>query len=88
MNKKSEKLLKPILMYDLKSIPHEAGLDMEMIVRIFEDERLVLWDSSKGGSEPRMLFEPPEGLEIIVADLSTPEGKRLKEERIKKEKIK
>jgi len=56
----NEKTEKPMIIYDMVSLPDLDPADFITIrdlFRAFQKEKLVLWDSSKGGNEPQVI--PP-----------------------------
>lgn len=66
----SKELEGPILIYDITSLPINTGLTGEQIIEIYKTEKLVLWDSSNGGAQPKIVStEGEEYPTIKVIDL-------------------
>lgn len=66
---------KPILVYDISMCPMSAGLDMEKVLKIYQEQKLVIYDSTENNysGNPRQaptLFDG-EGVEIKSIDLGT-----------------
>lgn len=60
---------KPILIYDLQSLPDlEKGITHETVFEFFEDKKIVLWDSSNEGQEPKVI-SAEESVEYKIIDL-------------------
>lgn len=73
-----------ILIYDINSLPdEEIGLTMEQIMHLFKQEKLVLYDGTKGNIPVVMNVED---IEVTFVDLSKQEN--LKKLNGYKEKIK
>jgi hypothetical protein len=63
---------KPILVYDISQCPMGAGLDMETVMKIYEEERVVFYDSLEGNpgfKRPAPFLYNGEGIEIKSIDL-------------------
>lgn len=61
-----------ILIYDLKSIPENfTGLTPEYVFKIYKQERIVLWDSSNGGAEPKIIDVDEDLPHAFVVDVSS-----------------
>ena len=81
------KTLKPILIYDLKSLPDVNNSDEPMtdiITKLFEERNVVFWDSHNEGVEPKVVNM--NDLEVVFTDVSTQENDDLLG--IPKEKLK
>lgn len=62
---------KPILIYDINSFPEEGILLPERMMDLFRQERVVFYDSSKGGKVPRVICM--EDLKVVFHDVSKEE---------------
>ena len=65
----SEEEKKPMLIYDICSVPH--GFELQKVVHIWKEHNFVMWDSENGGNEP-ILTEETEGVLIDISN-TTPE---------------
>ncbi len=77
-----------ILVYDVQSIPEFSNRDYsdsDIIVKVYEQKKIVLWDSTKGGIEPKIVLvgkDFPIGLKLVnTKDLSKEEIQHLIEKR-------
>lgn len=71
------------IFYDIKSIPEEFGLTIEQVFKIYQEERILLWDSSLG-QEPKIFDKDFTKKEPFVVDMSSTNLSEATEERIKK----
>lgn len=55
----------PILIYDIKSFPED--FDFEGFLKLWKEQRIVLWDSTNEGTEPKVLSV--EEIELKIVDL-------------------
>lgn len=60
------------LVYDIASCP--KGLDVANFTKIFEQHHVVFWDSTKGGTKPRLYSDKGEELPLAIVDM---DGKEL-----------
>lgn len=72
---------KQILVYDIHSVPSDAGLDLEKIMWLYNEHQLVLYNSKDESGEKTdkpQVINVPEGTEIKFIDCETDaEGNRL-----------
>ena len=54
-----------ILIYDLRSLPVNTGLDMEKIMWLFKEHKIVLYDSSHGGDTPHIANSTKEDIQFV-----------------------
>lgn len=73
-----------ILIYDIKSFPHDIGLSMEQIIQLFKEQKVVIWDSHNEGHKPEVINI--EDIEVTFIDVSKQE--QFKKLNNYKEKIK
>jgi hypothetical protein len=63
-------MTEPILIYDIKSIPENYGVDANMVMKMFQEQKTVWYDSSSGGRTPIITNLPKEN-DFKFVDLST-----------------
>lgn len=67
MSKESDK---PLLIYDLVSIPKSFGIDMDKVMWAYKEHQVLLWDSSRGGQEPKVINSDVTFMTIDTSDES------------------
>lgn len=76
---------KEVLLYDIKSFPdHYFGLTPEQVIKIYKEERIVLWDSSEGGKEPKIFLKDEELPEPFIIDVSSTQLSESTQKKIKR----
>ncbi len=71
---------KQVLIYDIATVPSDAGLDIERVLYIYENHNIVLFDSQQAEG-PRTPEKPqvvnvPDGTQIEFLDFSIQEQRR------------
>jgi hypothetical protein len=70
--------MKQVLIYDVNVFPDpEIGLTPEEVIKLYEEEGVLLWDSSKAttGVDCRpKVYNSPEDMPITIIEVNSEEG--------------